>query len=824
MARKKKTEKGVREEMNEEGQISVSFGLASDTKRSIAAIACFAFALVFVLAFFSQAGVVGEFLDKRVSGAVFGWGKWIFPLFLLFSGYLFLRKSVKFHVTSFFGLVVAFFGILGMLHLLFFQSKEFYEAASHASGGGFVGYALAFLLDKYTGGVAGFIILLSMFGIGTLVAFDVSLFPFILLARKIKNALHRRKNQESDTEESVEVKENYDSAEISDQMKEEELFEESGSNEKINAYDDVPENIKNIRFDDDKNTHVNGANVLHDQDTPFTQDILHSHEEQSSSTTSVERESFFSRLQNGFQFEDVPREPWELPTMDMLEKGKSKANPGNVQERKRIIQETLAEFGIVVEPAEERIGPTVTQYTFRPSPGVRLEKILSLHNNLAMALSAHPIRIEAPIPGTPFVGIEVPNQSHEHVNMRDALNDLFSKHKESKLFMTIGKKMSGEFEHRDIASMPHLLVAGSTGTGKSVCVNSLLMALLFSNTPDELQLILVDPKKVELSFYEDIPHLAASVVTENKKVVGVLRWAVRKMEERYEIMKEENVRSIKDYNKKIRKRKQNDPSAIMPSIVIVIDELADLMSSHGKEVEGAIVRLAQMARAVGIHLIVSTQRPDVKVLTGLIKTNITNRIALKVATQIDSRTILDKGGAEKLLGRGDMLFMDASSSSLTRLQGVFVSDREIRSLVKFWKDQADRRGNIPNEVDIPSDQPNGVALDESSVFPNTETSPAQISSEVDFEQFILEESDEREQQLYNSAKEYVIQKGQASTSAIQRSLRIGYNHAARIMDDLEKNGVVSSQNASKPREILPPYARSMSLDVRPENDGEGERG
>jgi len=820
MVRKKKTEKKNQGGTDDSGQVSVAFGLANDTKRSIAAIVCFSCAIVFILAFFSQAGVVGEFLDKHVSGAVFGWGKWIFPLFLLFAGYLFLRKSAKFHVMSFFGLIVFFFGILGILHMLFFDPVDFFEAASHASGGGFVGYILAFLLEKYIGLIAGFVVLFSLCVIGALVAFDISLLPCIVFVKNIRGLFHKKGEPGSEMHDASLSSENDEFSELSESPERKENFPEEYRSIEVSDVvgEHLSENIKNIRFDDDKkniSSEIRGQNgsapdnFSQNQNTEIEQEQL-------------AQESFFSSLKNSLHSEEsTARDPWVLPSIDILEKGKSKANPGNVRERKRLIQETLAEFGIAVEPAEEKIGPTVTQYTFRPSPGVRLEKILSLHNNLAMALSAHPIRIEAPIPGTPFVGIEVPNESHEHVNMRDAVQNLFSKDRESKLFVTIGKKMNGEFEHRDIAVMPHLLVAGSTGTGKSVCVNSLLAALLFSNTPDELQLILVDPKKVELSFYEDIPHLAASVITENKKVVGVLKWAVRKMEERYEIMKEENVRSIVDYNRKMQKKKNEDSSVSMPSIVIVIDELADLMSSHGKEVEGAIVRLAQMARAVGIHLIVSTQRPDVKVLTGLIKANITNRIALKVATQIDSRTILDKSGAEKLLGRGDMLYMNATSPSLVRMQGVYVSDKEIRLIVKFWKEQADRRGNIPGGANDLSEQ----AEDSSQEIGNfsfanvhNDIPESKRVSEIDFETFAEEgTNDHREQELYNRAKEYVIQKEQASTSAVQRAMRIGYNHAARIVDELEKNGVVGPQNGSKPREILPPYAKPVEPGLNTED-------
>ncbi|MDP2648110.1 MAG: DNA translocase FtsK 4TM domain-containing protein, partial [Candidatus Yanofskybacteria bacterium] len=365
-----------------------------------------------------------------------------------------------------------------------------------------------------------------------------------------------------------------------------------------------------------------------------------------------------------FVIKNLKAGKWTLPPLDLLNDDKESPSTGDINASAMIIKRTLSNFSIDVEMGEVSIGPTVTQYTLRPAIGVKLSRIGALSPDLSLALAAHPIRIEAPIPGKSLVGIEVPNKKIATVTLRSLLEqEDFS---QSKNFMplSLGRDVSGNPVYAGLEKMPHLLIAGATGTGKSVMINSILLSLLYKHSPDILKLILIDPKRVELTAYNEIPHLIAPVITDNKKVLGALRWAISEMDRRYDILSKGGARDIFSYNAKLSSKNES----LMPFIIIVIDELADLMVSYGRDVEAAIVRLAQMSRAVGIHLILSTQRPSVEVITGLIKANITSRIALQVASQVDSRTILDMGGAEKLLGRGDMLFMSSDTSKPRRLQ------------------------------------------------------------------------------------------------------------------------------------------------------------
>lgn len=464
---------------------------------------------------------------------------------------------------------------------------------------------------------------------------------------------------------------------------------------------------------------------------------------------------------------------WTLPPLNLLNDDQEEALTGDINACANIIKRTLANFGIEVEMGEVSVGPTVTQYTLRPAVGVKLSKISGLNQDLSLALAAHPIRIEAPIPGKSLVGIEVPNNKVALVGLRGMFEA--DEYKKSKYFLPIalGKDVSGNAVYAGLEKMPHLLIAGSTGTGKSVSINAVLLSLLYKHSPETLKLILVDPKRVELSLYNEIPHLITPVITDNKKVLGALKWAVNEMDRRYDLLSKSASRDIFSYNNHQTEAKQ----PIMPFIVIVIDELADLMASYGRDVEAAIVRLAQMSRAVGIHLIVSTQRPSVEVITGLIKANITSRVAFQVASQIDSRTILDMAGAEKLLGRGDSLFLSGDTAKPRRVQGALVTEKEVKSVVKFIKEQAE-------ETSVGED--NKISID----F-NANGSVAGTAGG----------DDDAEDDLYGEAKEVVISAGKASASLLQRRLKVGYARAARLLDILEEKGIIGPGEGAKPREV-----------------------
>ena len=478
------------------------------------------------------------------------------------------------------------------------------------------------------------------------------------------------------------------------------------------------------------------------------------------------------------------------PPADLLEDDKGTPSSGDVKANANIIKRTLQNFGIDVEMFEVNVGPSVTQYTLKPAEGIKLSRITALQSDLSLALAAHPLRIEAPIPGKSLVGIEVPNRSIALVGLRSMLSMPEFQGSYS-LSVAFGRDVTGSPVFADVAKMPHLLIAGATGSGKSIAIHTAIVSLLYKNSPEFLRLLLIDPKRVELTVYNEIPHLLTPVIVESKKAVMSLRWAVKEMERRYEILSGAGARDINSYNGKLLKDKKNNNEEIMPNIVVVIDELADLMSTYPREVEASIVRLAQMSRAVGIHLIVSTQRPSVEVITGLIKANITSRLALQVASQVDSRTILDMSGAEKLLGNGDMLYLAGDTSKPRRVQGAFISEKEVKKVSSFIIDQADKFET--EEIIIDSKIPQeslGISLD--GDFDNGD-----------------------DDELFESARELVLEAGKASASLLQRRLRVGYARAARLIDMLEEQGIVGPGDGAKPREVL--ISRPSGNDNIPED-------
>lgn len=470
------------------------------------------------------------------------------------------------------------------------------------------------------------------------------------------------------------------------------------------------------------------------------------------------------------------------PPLSLLISSIERPTAGDLRANANIIKRTMDSFGISVEMGEINIGPKFTRYTLKPAEGVRLAKLTALGQDLALALAAHPIRIEAPIPGKSLVGIEVPNKTAAMVRLGSLL--AYPEFSQSHpLSIILGRDVTGEPIAVNIAKMPHMLVAGATGSGKSVTIHTFITSLLFKNSPQTLQFIMIDPKKVELSIYNGIPHLASPVVTEGKKAAGVFRWAIQEMERRYETLLKAGCRDITGYN-----AKNKDTS--MPFLVIVVDELADLMVAYGKDIETAIVRLAQMARATGIHLMLATQRPSVEVITGLIKANIPCRIALQVASQIDSRTILDSAGAEKLLGGGDMLIVSSEFSKPKRLQGAFVTEAEIHSVVDFIKEH-----NQPKTVETP------VVLDANgNPVPTTADLTAKPvgAPDLSFEDLDSDEDDD----LYDEAVETVKQAQKASASLLQRRLKVGYARAARLLDLMESKGIIGPGEGAKPREVF----------------------
>jgi S-DNA-T family DNA segregation ATPase FtsK/SpoIIIE len=467
------------------------------------------------------------------------------------------------------------------------------------------------------------------------------------------------------------------------------------------------------------------------------------------------------------------------PPLSLLNADSTKPTTGDLLANANIIKRTLESFGIAALMGEINVGPAVTRYTLKPAEGIKLSRITALNQDLSLSLAAAPIRIEAPIPGKSLVGIEVPNKAAAIVRLGSLMNypDF---QKSGQLGFVLGRDVSGEPVFASIEKMPHLLVAGATGSGKSIFVHSLLMSLLYKNSPETLKLVLIDPKRVELSVYDGIPHLVSPVITENKKAAGVFRWAISEMEKRYEILQKAGCRDIKSYNT----GHKDEP---LPYIVIAIDELADLMSSFGREVEGSIVRLAQMARATGIHLILATQRPSVEVITGLIKANITARVAFQVASQIDSRTIIDTPGAEKLLGHGDLLFISAELPKPKRIQGSFISEDEIKTVASFIrKNNSHVEGGSEN-----------VNFESAGAAENGSETPSGAGTQ-NFDDYMANDDGD---ELMDEAIAVVKEANKASASLLQRRLKVGYARAARLLDLMENAGLIGPGDGAKPRDV-----------------------
>lgn len=464
---------------------------------------------------------------------------------------------------------------------------------------------------------------------------------------------------------------------------------------------------------------------------------------------------------------------YRIPPVKLLAADQGKPDTGDLNANSRIIEETLASFGVPVEVVEVNVGPTVTQYAFKPLEAVNLSKITGLSRNISLALAAHPIRIEAPIPGRSLVGIEVPNKERVLVRLRELIASPEFKNDSAPLKLCLGRDVTGSTAYADLEKMPHLLVAGSTGSGKTIALNNLILSMLYRNSSNQLNLIMIDPKQVEFSGYGDLPHLLCPVISTPQEAISALEWLGGEMERRFAFILKHKVRNIQDYNKVAEGDESLEP---LPRIVLVVDELADLMLARGREMEAAIVRLAQKSRAVGINLIMATQRPSVEVITGLIKANINSRMAFQVPSQVDSRTILDMAGAEKLLGRGDMLFVSSDNSKLKRIQAAFVSEKEVSQVVDF-------------------------------IVKNNPARAGQSELEAALQKSVERESEEggynlEKDPLFEDAKKIVVEAGKASASLLQRRLSVGYARAARLLDMLELEGIVGEAQGSKPREIL----------------------
>lgn len=688
-------------------------------------------------------------LISLIFGKLVGDGKFILGFLGIYWGIRLIKaKDTPFISARNGGSIILFLSILAFLHIKYVSTMGYWEAVIRGyqgSGGGILGAVLAVAFYAVFGSLGIYIVLATFSIIALLMMFSDS--PKNVsktLAAKITNLYRFIKEWLLEFLFTVEDEEPTPKKSKTNKKKEQEL----------------------VIIDHSQESRTNSASILLNRE-PQAPVMVKEPEVKAGNPSSDIEESG----KNGTgQISTSRNAGYMLPPLTLLKPSLKLRNPRinkDITENVKILEGTLESFGVKGKVTQVSCGPTITRYELQPAPGIKVSKIVNLADDIALSLAAPQVRIEAPIPGKAAVGIEVPNKEIDVVHFREVLETEEFLKSESILTVAFGKDIAGKPVVADLAKMPHLLIAGATGSGKSVCMNAIICSLLFKSRPDQLKILMIDPKMVELNNYNGIPHLVAPVVTDPKKAAGALRWAVSEMEKRYELFAAAGVRDITRYNE-LKAANPDGEEPPLPLIVVLVDELADLMMVAPADVEDAICRLAQMARAAGIHLVVATQRPSVDVITGLIKANIPSRVAFAVSSQIDSRTILDMGGAEKLLGRGDMLFYPVGMSKPIRIQGVFVSDSEVEAIVSFLKKQA-----------VPEYNEEVANLPEESA----------VEVEIDDE-------------LLPEAAKLVIESGQASISMLQRRLRIGYNRAARLMDLLEAKGVVGGFEGSKPRAVL----------------------
>lgn len=698
--------------------------ISSETKKSIIGILLIAGSVVLLLAAFHRAGPAGNFLFGALS-YLLGLGYYLIPLICFIVGLLFLlSREQKFFSVVFFGMLFFVLSGLGLIDLLFPER------------GGLLGKLVGALEIPFGHGAA-IILTISLLVVSLLITLNASI--KLRWPGSAKTELDKDLSEVEDDDEDIE-------AALAAQDDEDEEAEPVKPKKKEKPVPVPPKELE------DKDIKVAEATEF----KPNTKTKL------------------------------APMKDYVAPPMTLLKSSTDKPQPGDLRANANIIKRTLESFGINVEMGEINVGPKVTRYTLKPAEGVKLNRITALGQDLALALAAHPIRIEAPIPGKSLVGIEVPNKAASIVRLGSLL--AYPDFTGGPLVFPIGRDVTGDPIFGNIEKLPHLLVAGATGSGKSIFMHSIIIPLLFKNSPQTLKMILIDPKRVELSIYDGIPHLISPVITEGKKSIAVFRWAISEMDRRYQMLQNAGSRDIKSFNKAA---KEEDK---LPYIVIMIDELADLMATYGREVEGYIVRLAQMARATGIHLVLATQRPSVEVVTGLIKANITARTALQVASQIDSRTIIDSAGAEKLLGGGDLLFISNEYSKPKRIQGGYISEEEIKDVVKFIKEN--------NESLLPS-EPSA----ESKALQNSMNAdkPGQAEARQPGGGDIFDDymgTNQEEDEMLPQAIDFVKKAGKASASLLQRRLGVGYARAARLLDIMEEKGMIGPADGAKPREVF----------------------
>lgn len=776
---------------------------------------------------YSNAGALGSTLSP-VLGGLMGIIKYVIPIGIFVIGIYMMKEDNDYLFYKVVEYIVFLFSIAAILHIYQFSKLQLadnvtfeeivsaaYKFGMNNHGGGAIGAIVAVPLTNLLGSVGATIISIGAAIISLVLILEIK--PTEMFLDYVDRREERREAWQDEREQMRERREERRNARrerVADVASE--TIEHDKEKEKavqgqielmpdeiiINHFNDTeevpkketkgfglfgrkkkedPEELENI-FDSTKKNNGHNSSQMNDNDM-----FVEEEKQKQDNTKAV--------LQLGHTM-TVEDEHYEYPPVNLLTRGDkktSKAGAKALTDTATKLQKTLYSFGVSAKVENVSVGPAITRYELKPAEGVRVSKIANLADDIALNLAAETIRIEAPIPGKQAVGIEVPNKEKEMVHLREVIESPEFENNKSKLSVALGKDVAGQNIIADIAKMPHVLIAGSTGSGKSVCINTIITSFIYNAKPSEVKLVMVDPKVVELSVYNGIPHLLIPVVTDPKKAAGALAWAVQEMDNRYKLFAEKGVRDLKGYNKALEKE---DLDGKLPQIVIIVDELADLMMVAAKDVEDSICRLAQKARAAGMHLVIATQRPSVDVITGLIKANVPSRIAFAVSSQVDSRTILDQVGAEKLLGKGDMLYFPSGASKPTRVQGCFVDDSEVEKIVDFVK-------------------ANGTATYSEDILETIEN-----NNKSDKE--IAEDQEDDADEFLPEAIETVIEIGTASASLIQRKFKVGYARAARIIDQMEERGIISGYQGSKPREVLMSKERWAELKMSSEEKATNE--
>jgi S-DNA-T family DNA segregation ATPase FtsK/SpoIIIE len=695
----------------------------------------------------SSSGLVGR-LTKRVLTALLGFGAFIFPFLIIFIGLCYIIKKGKISFSKkFYGIVLLIINSLLLIQMMFmdvyYETEDIRQAialiysSSSILHGGIISLIIDVPLFKLFGAVGCYIIFTALYITAFIMIWNISLYDIFVILKPDFKPLAKIKNTKQSETQPMEI--HSEALAIADSEKE-------GYISKVSS------KLKIIDFM--KSTELEDARVISNAPKEQSQELL---------SKELEEQINISTREESLEYLYPSSELLNINNLSKLNKEDKRELINNASK----LEETLGSFGVDAKVVQVTKGPSVTRFEIQPNAGVKVSKIVNLSDDIALSLAASGVRIEAPIPGKSAVGIEVPNKEQTPVYLREVIDSPEFDNQARNLSFCLGKDISGNCVVADLTKMPHMLIAGATGSGKSVCINTLIISLLYKYSPEDVKLLMIDPKVVELNVYNGIPHLLIPVVTDPKKAAAALNWAVNEMTRRYKVFAENNVRNIEGYNELVNKGRFKDK---LPWIILIVDELADLMMVCPNDIEDYIGRLAQMARAAGMHLVIATQRPSVDVITGVIKANIPSRISFAVSSQIDSRTILDTSGAEKLLGKGDMLYSPVGESKPLRIQGAFISEEEVEKVVSFIKNHQampDYSNNILEEMDNSSEG---------------------YSEDIDG--------------LLTEAVKIVAEAGQASTSLLQRRLRVGYNRAARIIEQMEQLGIISAKDGSKPRQVL----------------------